>query len=149
MTAHLDEQTQQAVRDAFVALDTRGTGRVTEEAFATIMQSFGHAVSEGEAKALVTAGAPGQPSGIECDALLRALANKAKSADGMEAEVLEAFQVFDKDNDGLISVADFRHIMTHMGERFSDAEVDEMIREANVGGGSDIDYRSFTRMLFG
>ncbi|KAJ2775516.1 hypothetical protein IWQ57_000408 [Coemansia nantahalensis] len=148
MAEQLDEQTRKAVSDAFNTFDTRGTGRVSEEAFATIMQAFGHTVGDGEAKALVTAGPPGQPAGIELSALLRALGKKVKSADNKESEVLEAFQVFDKDNDGLIPVAEFRHIMTTMGEQLSSAEVDEMIREANVGGGGSIDYRSFTRIMF-
>ncbi|KAJ1729430.1 calmodulin-like 3, partial [Coemansia biformis] len=144
-----DEETQAALRDAFAAFDKQGIGRINEESFATIMQSFGHTVTESETRALVTQGQPGQPSGIEYSSLLQAMAKKAKGADNMENEVLEAFQVFDKDNDGFISEAELRHIMTHMGEPLTSAEVDEMIREANGGSGGNIDYRSFTRTMFG
>ena len=51
-----------------------------------------------------------------------------------EEEILEAFKVFDKDGNGFISAAELRHVMTNLGEKLTDEEVDEMIREADVDG---------------
>ena len=48
-----------------------------------------------------------------------------------EEELREAFKVFDKDGNGFISAAELRHVMTNLGEKLSDAEVDEMIKEAD------------------
>ena len=45
-------------------------------------------------------------------------------------------QVFDKDGNGFISAAELRHVMTNLGEKLTDEEVDEMIREADVDGGN-------------
>lgn len=42
--------------------------------------------------------------------------------------------MFDKDGNGFISAAELRHIMTNLGEKLTDEEVDEMIREADVVG---------------
>ena len=47
-------------------------------------------------------------------------------------------QVFDKDGNGFISAAELRHIMTNLGEKLTDEEVDEMIREADVDGDGQI-----------
>lgn len=44
------------------------------------------------------------------------------------------FKVFDKDGNGFISAAELRHVMTNLGEKLTDEEVDEMIREADVDG---------------
>merc|ERR1712096_340556 len=49
-----------------------------------------------------------------------------------EEEIREAFRVFDKDGNGFISAAELRHVMTNLGEKLTDEEVDEMIREADV-----------------
>ena len=39
--------------------------------------------------------------------------------------------VFDKDGNGFISHAEFRHIMMNIGERMTDEEIDELIKEAD------------------
>ncbi|KAJ6315977.1 hypothetical protein OIU78_019287 [Salix suchowensis] len=41
-------------------------------------------------------------------------------------------KLFDKDQNGFISAAELRHVMTNLGEKLTDEEVDEMIREADV-----------------
>ena len=50
-----------------------------------------------------------------------------------------AAQVFDRDNNGFISAAELRHVMTSIGEKLTDDEVDEMIREADQDGDGRID----------
>jgi hypothetical protein len=47
--------------------------------------------------------------------------------------------VFDRDNNGFISAAELRHVMTSIGEKLTDDEVDEMIREADQDGDGRID----------
>jgi len=56
-----------------------------------------------------------------------------------EEEIREAFKVFDRDNNGFISAAELRHVMTSIGEKLTDDEVDEMIREADQDGDGRID----------
>lgn len=56
--------------------------------------------------------------------------------------------MFDKDNDGYISAAELRHVLTNIGEKLSDEEVDEMIREADIDGDGQINYEVWRRALF-
>lgn len=49
-------------------------------------------------------------------------------------------RVFDKDGNGFISAAELRHVMTNLGEKLTDEEVDEMIREADVDGDGQVNY---------
>jgi Ca2+-binding EF-hand superfamily protein len=86
----------------------------------------------------------------------------------LQEEIKEAFKVFDKDGNGYISAAELRHVMTNLGalihhlrsgswawahlnlaslmsflspgEKLTDVEVDEMIREADVDGDGQINY---------
>lgn len=55
-------------------------------------------------------------------------------------------QVFDKDGNGFISAAELRHIMTNLGEKLTDEEVDEMIREADIDGDGQINYEEFVKV---
>jgi len=70
------------------------------------------------------------------------MARKMKDTDS-EEEILEAFKFFDKDGNGFISAAELRHIMTNLGEKLIDEEVDEMIREADIDGDGQINYEEF------
>ena len=64
-----------------------------------------------------------------------------------EEELREAFKVFDKDGNGFISAAELRHVMTNLGEKLTDEEVDEMIREADLDGDGQVDYEEFVKMM--
>ncbi len=48
--------------------------------------------------------------------------------------------MFDKDGNGFISAAELRHVMTNLGEKLTDDEVDDMIREADLDGDGQINY---------
>lgn len=47
---------------------------------------------------------------------------------------------FFKDGNGYISAAELRHVMTNLGEKLTDEEVDEMIREADIDGDGQVNY---------
>jgi len=57
-----------------------------------------------------------------------------------EDELRDAFRVFDKNGDGFIRVAELRFVMTNLGEKFSDDEVDEMLRDIDISGNEIIRY---------
>lgn len=67
------------------------------------------------------------------------MARKTKDSDS-EEELREAFRVFDKDGNGFISAAELRHVMTNLGEKLTDEEVDEMIKEADIDGDGQVNY---------
>lgn len=52
--------------------------------------------------------------------------------------IREAFRVFDRDGNGYITAEEFRYFMTHMGEQFSDEEVDEIINEVDIDGDGQV-----------
>jgi calmodulin len=53
-------------------------------------------------------------------------------------QIREAFRVFDRDGNGYITAEEFRYFMTHMGEQFSDIEVDEIINEVDIDGDGQV-----------
>jgi EF-hand domain pair len=85
---------------------------------------------------------------IDFPEFLTMMARKMKDTDS-EEEIREAFRVFDKDGNGFISAAELRHVMTNLGEKLTDEEVDEMIREADIDGDGQVNYegQSLLRLL--
>merc|ERR1712185_545230 len=73
-------------------------------------------------------------------------ARKMKDTD-TEEELIEAFKVFDRDGNGFISAAELRPVMTNLGEKLTDEEGDEMIREADVDVDGQINYEEFVKMM--
>ncbi len=65
----------------------------------------------------------------------------------IEEELMEAFKVFDRDGDGKISGQELRHVLENMGEKLTDQEVEDMVREADLDGDGLISYEEFTRMM--
>merc|ERR1711869_45559 len=101
-------------------------GTITTKELGTVMRSLGQNPTEAE--------------------LLSLMARKMQDTD-TEEELIEAFKVFDRDGNGFISAAELRHVMTNFGEKLTDEEVDEMIREADVDGDGQINYEEFVKMM--
>ena len=68
------------------------------------------------------------------------MVKKMKEGGDSDEEIREYFRVFDKDGNGFISAAELRHVMTTLGEKLTDEEVDEMIREADINGDGQVNY---------
>lgn len=83
---------------------------------------------------------------IDFPEFLTMMARKTKDTDS-EEEIREAFKVFDRDAKGSISAAELRHVLTSIGEKLTDDEVDEMIREADEDGDGRIDYNEFVQLM--
>ena len=56
-----------------------------------------------------------------------------------DQELRDAFKVFDRDNSGTISSAELRDVMKALGENLSDAEIEEMMNEADVDHSGTVD----------
>lgn len=55
-------------------------------------------------------------------------------------------QTFDQNGDGWISKEELRFVMNNLGENLTDAELDAMMREADLNGDGKVNYDEFVRM---
>lgn len=64
-----------------------------------------------------------------------------------EQDVRDAFRVFDRAGTGMISATELRNILTNMGERLTEEEVDEILKEATIDADGLINYEEFITTL--
>ncbi|KAL7480051.1 hypothetical protein ACHAW6_005760 [Cyclotella cf. meneghiniana] len=157
MADQLTEEQIAEFKEAFSLFDKDGDGTITTKELGTVMRSLGQNPTEAELMDMINEVGlsfvfdilPIDSDGngtIDFPEFLTMMARKMKDTDS-EEEILEAFKVFDKDGNGFISAAELRHIMTNLGEKLTDEEVDEMIREADIDGDGQINYEEFVKMM--
>ena len=116
---------------SFSILDKDGDGAVTTEELGAVMRSLGQNPTEAELQDMINEVDADGNGTIDFPELLSLMARKMKDTD-TEEELVEAFKVFDRDGNGFTSATELRHVMMNLGEKLTDEEVDEMIREADV-----------------
>ncbi|KAI6038533.1 hypothetical protein EDC04DRAFT_2693882 [Pisolithus marmoratus] len=132
-------------KEAFSLFDKDGDGTITTKELGTVMRSLGQNPTEAELQDMINEVDADGNGTIDFPEFLTMMARKMRDTDS-EEEIKEAFKVFDKDGNGYISAAELRHVMTNLGEKLTDAEVDEMIREADVDGDGQINYDEFVKV---
>jgi len=110
-----------------------GDGTISTKDLGTVMRSLGQNPTAAELQDMIHEVDCDGNGTIDFPEFLSLQARKMKDTD-TEEELIEAFKVFDRDGNGFISAAELRHVMTNLGEKLTDEEIDEMVREAEVSG---------------
>lgn len=113
--------------------DKDGDGSITTTELGTVMRSLGQSPTEADLRQMISEVDADGSGTIDFAEFLTLMARKIKTKDS-EAEIVEAFKVFDRDGSGKISADELRQVMTNLGEKLSDQEVEDMIREADTNG---------------
>ncbi|XP_024951770.2 calmodulin-like protein 8 isoform X1 [Citrus sinensis] len=140
-------------QEAFCMLDGDGDGCITIEELAVAIKSLDQNPTEEELRNMISEVDVNGNGTIEFGEFLNLMARKMKENEAQE-ELKEAFKVFDKDQDGYISPNEWsfmdlqlRHVMMNIGEKVTDEELEQMVREADLDGDGQINYEEFARMM--
>ncbi|KAG2545968.1 calmodulin-like protein 4 isoform X1 [Panicum virgatum] len=121
-------------------------GCITMEELATVTRSLGLDPSDQELSDMMSEVDTDGNGIIDFQEFQSLIARKMKDGDGDE-ELKEAFEVLDKDQNGFISPNELRAVMTNLGEKMTDQEVEQMIREADTDGDGLVNYDEFVLMM--
>ena len=146
MASELTQEQIAEFKEAFSLFDKDGDGTITTKELGTVMRSLGQNPTEAELQDMITEIDQQGNGSIAFPEFLAMMSRKMQEQD-TEEEIVEAFKVFDKDGNGYISAAELRHVMTNLGEKLTDDECDEMIREADIDGDGQINYHEFVKLM--
>ncbi|XWS64694.1 hypothetical protein CRYUN_Cryun05aG0025300 [Craigia yunnanensis] len=133
-------------QEAFCLFDKDGDGCITMEELAIAIKSLDQNPTEEELQNMINEVDIDGNGTIEFGEFLNLMARKMKEVEA-EDELKEAFRVFDQDQDGYISPNELRQVMIHIGEKVTDEELEQMIREADLDGDGQVNFEEFVRMM--
>ncbi|CUG40760.1 calmodulin, putative [Bodo saltans] len=125
------------MKEAFELLQK--DGRIPKASVPTALRAAGLNPSEEKIKEIMNTATDIDMAGYE------ALVAKHDDKTDTPEAVKEAFRVFDKEMNGTVSVAEFRHIMTTMGEKYSEEEFRDLIQGFDENG--VIHYEKFVNKM--
>ncbi|XP_063900461.1 calmodulin-A-like [Zophobas morio] len=131
----------------FLLFDKDNDGTITSEELGTVLRSLGHNATTDELQDIINEVDTDGNGTIDFPEFIEMMSKKLRDYE-TEDEISAAFRVFDEDGNGLISTEELRHVMTVLGEKLTDDEIDEIIKEADTNGDGHIDYNEFVKMMY-
>ncbi|KAL9538698.1 hypothetical protein MBANPS3_010735 [Mucor bainieri] len=146
MSDQLNEQQISEYRESFALFDKNGDGAIDVEELGQVMRSLNQEPTNEELKDMINDVDSDNNGRIDFNEFLTIM-SRMKGNDETENDLLEAFKVFDKDQDGSITQDELRSVMSNLGQKLTSQELDEMIKEADTDGDGKINYKEFVKMM--
>ncbi|XXZ99324.1 SCF ubiquitin ligase complex subunit cdc4 [Meyerozyma guilliermondii] len=132
-------------KDAFALFDKKGTGKIPAEHLGDLLRAVGQNPTLAEVAELQRE-LPGDDFDYKTYEKIINRPDGFKPL-GLPEEYIKGFQVFDKEKTGYIGVGELRYILTSIGEKLSDSEVDELLKGVNVTSDGNVDYVEFVKSI--
>lgn len=135
------------VGKVFERFDKNGDGKISGDELGDVLKALGSANSADEVARMM------QEIDTDCDghiSLEEFVAFCSGDADpyrSAEKELQEAFELYDQDHDGKISVAELHLILTRLGEGCSEQDCAGMVKSVDADGDGFVSFKEFRTMM--
>jgi len=126
--------------------DKDGGGTIDARELGAVMNSLGQHPTDAELRCMISQVDRDMNGEIEFGEFLAMMAHMLHGA-GPDEELHQAFEEFDLDKNGYISAIELRCVMGKLAEEMTEAEIDEVVREADVDGDGQVNYNEFIKMV--
>ncbi|CAF1275886.1 unnamed protein product [Adineta steineri] len=133
-------------QEIFSFFDRYNTGEIYLNELGLIIRSIGFDPSEIKVKEIQEEYIQNGLDKINFQQFLQILISFTNEIDD-EIDIIEAFRIFDKEGQGFIIKEELLHIMTHLGEKLSIEEAEEMMNDADIYCDGKIRYEEFVKIM--
>lgn len=132
-------------KDIFTLFDKKGQGHISNQLFGDYLRAIGYNPTNDLILQILKN--DNNPDTLTFDEINKII-NKNESdliqtTHAKPDDFIKAFQVFDKENTGKVSVGDIRYMLTGLGEKLTDEEVDELLKGVQVDDDGMVNYKKF------
>ncbi|XP_065174433.1 myosin-2 essential light chain-like [Sycon ciliatum] len=134
-------------RDAFSLFDKKGDGKIDLNQLGDVLRALGQNPKTSEVKKMAQDVDPRGAKRLGFEEFLPILNSvRKKSAQGTQEEFIEGLKVFDRDGNGTVSSVELRHVLTSLGEKLTDEEVDQLLVGMEDAQGQ-VQYEEFVKTI--
>ncbi|XP_073123802.1 uncharacterized protein [Henckelia pumila] len=144
----VDHQEESFIYEAFKLFDKNGDGKISIEELGSVLRCLYPNVTVEELREMIREVDTDGNGTIEFQEFFNLMVKKMKETDANHDDLREAFNAFDKDQDGYISPDELGHVMICLGERMTAEELEEMIKEVDLDGDGQVNYQEFVKIIY-
>ena len=146
MSKEIKDPKTRELNEAFRMFDRDKDGLINYIELGYVLQSQGFNLSNQELIDMISDVDENEDDKITFEEFLILMHSRLKKAD-IENELNEAFNAYDKNGKGVISVKEFKRIINTLGDKICDEEVDEIIQKVDPKNNGYIDYKELTKII--
>jgi myosin light chain 6 len=140
-----DEQLSES-REVFCYFDAKGDDKIAVAQVGDVLRALGQNPTEADVRRCCSHWNDGDTR-ISFEDFLPIYQSVAKSRGNHSLEeFVEGLSHFDKEGNGMINVAELRHLLTTLGERLTDEEVDQLLQGHDDSHGN-VNISDFVRSV--
>lgn len=143
----LTEELKQEILEVFELFDSDNSGTVDRKQLKLMVRVLGYEPRKDQlARMLIQCGVAQRATEIKYEEFYSLIAMIMNEKD-IQEEMMRAFNLFDVDGTGKISLDNLRSVAEQLGEKMSDTELQEMIREADMDNDGQVNATEFVRVM--
>ena len=144
-TSVLTEELFLQYRKAFSVYE-KEEGKIPKKDLGILLRSLGQNPTEAELQDMINEVDADRKGTIEFHEFLSMMERKKDYIES-EDEVLAAFRVFDGDGTGFVSADELREVLTSLGEKLTEEEVEELFSEGEIDANGFINYHDLCQAV--
>ncbi|NXU81048.1 CALL4 protein, partial [Oreotrochilus melanogaster] len=133
-------------KECFSLYDKNQKGKIKATDLMAVMRSLGASPTPGEVQRHLHLHKIERNAELDFSTFLNIMYRQTKQEEP-EKEILMALSMIDRQKRGVITVSELRAKLTRLGEKLSEEEVDDLLKEAKIGPNGTIKYEDFVRVI--